>query len=136
VTFSNQYANKNIFFSTFFFLLLVEDTLASFSKEKKVIKKSQKSKNQGFLTTGTLVLLLGDRRIRIRTSKLRIREAPKTYESYGSGTMPTGMQKRQMGTYSTHLKRSLMSCHLASQGRLLIKILLSTGFLCNTKQPE
>jgi hypothetical protein len=26
-----------------------------------------------------------------------------------------------------------MSCHLASQGRLLIKILLSTGFLYNTK---
>ena len=38
--------------------------------------------------------------------------------------------------YRTHLKRSLMSCHLASQGRLLIKILLSTGFLCNTKQPN
>ncbi len=62
----------------------------------------------------------------------------KTYESYGirNNAYRYALCKNvRWGTYSTHLKRSLMSCHLASQGRLLIKILLSTGFLCNTKQP-
>jgi hypothetical protein len=90
-----QYAIKNIVFLRFFFFLLVKGTLTSFSKDKKS-KRSHKAVDiKVFLTT--LVLLLGDRRIRIRTSNLRIREAPKTYEFYGSGTMPTGMQKRQMG---------------------------------------
>jgi hypothetical protein len=41
-----QEGNKNYFFC----LLLVEGTFTSFLKDKKVIKKLQNSRNQGFLT--------------------------------------------------------------------------------------
>jgi hypothetical protein len=42
-----QDANKK-FFSKFIYLLLFEGTFTLFFKDKKVIKKSQNSRNQGF----------------------------------------------------------------------------------------
>jgi hypothetical protein len=48
--FSSQRCQQKLFFSKFSCLLIVESTFASFFKDKKVIKKSQISKNQGFLT--------------------------------------------------------------------------------------
>jgi hypothetical protein len=54
-----QDVNKKLIFSKkLFFLLLFEGTFTSFFKDKKSQKKSQSSRNQ---------ILLGDRRIRIRT---------------------------------------------------------------------
>jgi hypothetical protein len=53
-----QDANKKLIYKKFFCILLFEGT---FTKDKKVKKKSQKSINQGFS-----FFLLNDRRIRIR----------------------------------------------------------------------
>jgi hypothetical protein len=45
-----QDAKKKQFFFKFFCLLLFEGTFTSFFKEKKVKKKSQSIRNQGFFT--------------------------------------------------------------------------------------
>jgi hypothetical protein len=61
-----QDAHKKLIFYKFFCLLLFEGTFTSFSKIKSP-KKSQSSRNQGFL-----LFLLGDRRIRIQEAQKHV----------------------------------------------------------------
>ena len=70
-----QDANKKLILKIF---LLIEDTFTSFFKDKKKSKRSHKTVESRFI----LLLLLNDRRIRIRSRigcipRLRIREAQK-----------------------------------------------------------
>jgi hypothetical protein len=67
VTFKQDANKKYFFFSKFLCLFLFEGTFTSFFRDKKAIKKSQNSRNQGFSA-----FLLVDGRSRIRKNKLRI----------------------------------------------------------------
>ncbi len=78
VTFKSQ---LNISFPKFFCWILSEVTFTSFFK---IIKKSQKSRNQGFLT---FCLMMGPSGSGTRSVPLTNGSGrPKTYGSYGTGT--------------------------------------------------